>query len=74
MLTNLHNLIQTFVAPMNNMGYMIGQDVSISLAVNGTPTLQTLPLSTAALAGFVFPWVNALGTICQNLSHFLQTL
>ena len=74
MLANLHDLIQAFVAPMYNMGSLIGQNVSIYLAVNGVPTLQTLPLSTAALAGFVFPWVNALGDICEKLSNFLATL
>jgi hypothetical protein len=69
MLQAIHDLIQTFVVPMNDMGLLIGTTVTST-----NPAINNMPLSTAALSGFLMPWVNDLGNIVQALATFLQAL
>ena len=69
-LGTLDALIQTFVAPLNAMGGLLMQNVTLTLATGPS----TMPLSTAALTGFVMPWVNDLGNICFALAKFMAAL
>jgi len=65
MLGSLHDLIQLFVSPMNQMGAELG------MYTNGPAGVQ--PLSVQMLAT-IQPWVAALGGIVQGIAVFLNTL
>ena len=67
-LETIDQLIATFVGPMNQMGTLLGT------VVNMPAPYGAMPLSTAALTGFVMPWVNDLGSILVALSNFLNQL
>jgi hypothetical protein len=69
-LESIDQLIAGFVPALTQMGDLLGQFVTIS--VNGTN--QTMPLSTAALTGFISPWVDQLGPICTAIAQFLNAL
>ena len=71
MLAKLDALLQTFVAPLASMSFFVNQTVSLNL---GSVGVQNLPMSTAALAAFAFPWTNALGNILSALSTFVSQL
>jgi len=69
MLGAIHDLLQTFVVPLNEMGLLVGTTVTST-----NPMINGMPLSTAALTGFLMPWVNDLGNILQALAQFAGSL
>ena len=71
MLEQLDGLIAAFVTPLQGMGFFLAQDVTLTIpGSNG----GTMPLSTAALTGFLMPWVDNLGAILTALAKFLDFL
>jgi len=69
MLATLDDLLQTFVSPLNNMGLLVGTTIQSPIA-----QMNNMPLSTAALAGFLMPWVDELGDILQAVATFVHAL
>lgn len=66
MLEALDQIIAALVPSINQMGQL--------LAINVNMPTGTVPLSTAALEGFVMPWVNNLGQLLQSVAQFLNSL
>lgn len=66
MLEALDQIIAAIVPSLTQMGQL--------LAINVNMPTGTVPLSTAALEGFVMPWVNNLGDLLQAVSTFLNSL
>ncbi len=67
-LETIDQLIASIVPSLTQMGGLLGA------VVNMPAPYGAMPLSTAALTGFVMPWVNNLGSILTALASFLNSL
>lgn len=63
---SLDQLAAAFAPSLAQMGQLLATNVNMPSG--------TMPLSTAALEGFVLPWVNNLGEICIGLANFMNAL
>jgi DUF917 family protein len=64
----IDRIVAALQTPMDAMGQLLTQIVTIN--INGSN--EIMPLSTAALTGFVMPWVNDLGQLLIAISDFLD--
>ncbi len=68
-LESLDQLAAAFSPSLAQMGTLLSLTVNMPAQYGGP-----MPLSTAALTGFVMPWVTNLGAICTGLANFLSAL
>ena len=69
MLEAIDALIMAITPRLTQMGGALSVVVNMPAAYGGA-----MPLSTAALDGFLMPWVNNLGGILQAVATFLDSL
>ena len=67
-LESIDQLVAAFVPALMQMGTLLGT------VVNMPAPFGAMPLSTAALTGFVQPWVSELGPICLAIAQFMNVL
>ena len=66
---SLDQLAAAFSPSLMQMGTLLSLTVNMPAQYGGA-----MPLSTAALTGFIMPWVNNLGAICIGLANFMNAL
>lgn len=70
MLEAVDVLLGVLEVPIHSMGTILMQKVTIDVGAGN----QVMPLSNAALAGFVMPWVTDLGNLLVAVAEFLDVL
>ena len=65
----LDQLAAAFAPSLYQMGTLLSLTVNMPAEYGGA-----MPLSSAALAGFIGPWVANLGAICMGLANFMNAL
>ncbi len=66
----IDQLLGVIGVPLGQMGGFLSQIVTIEI----NNTNQVMPLSTAALTGFVMPFVNELGNLITAIANFIDAL
>lgn len=56
--------------PIHQMGLLVGQMVTVDVGMGN----QIMPLSSAALLGFIWPWLNGLGGLLVSIANFMDVL
>jgi hypothetical protein len=64
----IDRIVAALQIPIDSMGQLLIQKVTVDLGAGNV----VMPLSTAALYGYIYPWVNGLGDLLIAISDFLD--
>jgi len=71
MLESIDGLIAGFVPPLQQMGYLLSEQVNLIIPGSNQANMT---MGTAAALAFILPWVDNLGAICTALAKFMEAL